>query len=1575
MWLAALLSVALMVLLFLSIASLNRQKRLREPFVSFPETVDLTDGSHATRAVDPTREPVTASYVIEGTSELPDRLGFQAPDPGESDGPPDIRTGGVFVDEEAGVPLGYYAPGTTSRVLLADFSFQTATNVDRGLGPDPDPDSDRDPGADACQGHWTADRRCVYDGDDCSGPGTDRVSLWKDMGATYECVAQEECKTGFWNVTGCTVAGDECEGDDPNQTHVWVKEGSDFMCEAQPICANSWYSPTANACLQPGSACEIRGEAGVVEDRDGGYRCQLTMSSVDGYRLATEEKTVATEDECYLACIAKDTGCSAYSVSGTRCYTAGSSSSYYTFSDPESRIHFTPAAKLYPSFSATEEAAGVRVTWQPFNATGFTMYRSDTPAMDPKEVIPAPGTLVPYESDQTWYFKPEYEMGGGIPSLPIRKYIQTERVVTFDPGAVVFTVEKVPGFHQKLRVVWVVSIEDDMQTQVQYPGTERNVYPHGSATLTFETVGAKTFGIYVMRGGQEVYSATKTAEVACDPDKVGRGDGTCGYLKGGLTVVRAHGMAVTVQWVLEMGEGVTASVFVGDDIVYEDIEPSGSIVEDRITEPGETEIKLVVYKGDAVVFESEPRAVTLACPTGHVFLEGVGCVEECSANPANGEWNFRDDGTCFLECETGYVPYDNVRCVPEEGASCGPGESVKFGAWKADGAGGCRLVCDGPGYFKDRDQCFELCSGTAAPRTRWSHNADNECELVCEDPAFVNRGTARGGCFEECSLSPNANSSYVNDSATGACVLVCDDGYVDYNGACVPALGRSCGHGAVANGEYLADGMGGCVLQCEQGYGIEDEDDGVCKQTCVGALPSGAEFYHNANNTCEIRCANSKHTLYNSGGELSCVLKEGEQCAAVSSGNAIADGEGGCTVQCDDGHYLHYDACVPLPAINRFDVTLDDENVQVRWDVTLPTGMDLVLLRRAVSGDRNGIDDIRHTLGSQTGDMTYRESRPGDYDLTLHIAETDESNGTVTVHDTDTKRVSISCGSGRVFYRGSCVDVDTDCGADMSPVSNGTQVVNADGQCILRCNRGFSLDTSGECSSDVSTGTSDPTLPSDDSSDSSDSAARSGCAVPTLLNTGTLVDYTKLDIGEEWYVTEAPIKYDEEESCKAEYPGNCDPCFVKDADTVDHCADICTNTDECRAFTFYTKGGYLETDKNCKLMAGEENRSTAPYTTDEKRFQSYVRQDSGVSYLHDGTPVPSSGSGTSGCADPTLSETGTLNTYTKLDIGDDLYVTEAPINYADEASCQGDLGGCDPCFVKEADTVVDCADICTNTDRCNAFTFYTEGGYLETGRNCKLMAGETGGVATYAKDDKKFQSYVRQGAGVRYLQGGTSSQPQDSQQQVEQPVRSREIDDECFNANWPSVANGKYVNAQYQKCTLKCDPGYEKMGANCVTSQDVYYENLTADQKNLYPSGVDAWTGCEWVMNNKEGHADTYRSYCDSRTRTSEFSTAHINCAWHADIMNAEFENPDCNSVYDNPIKTPLNRWKSFEKEHGVPVGATYSTGQKEWVPEQETGTLFQLKSGQFEFVDTGRVDSFRYGPSGQPSGGGLLAG
>eukprot|EP00873_Tetraselmis_striata_P027024 jgi/Tetstr1/447288/TSEL_034725.t1 len=938
MWLAALLSVALMVLLFLSIASLNRQKRLREPFVSFPETVDLTDGSHATRAVDPTREPVTASYVIEGTSELPDRLGFQAPDPGESDGPPDIRTGGVFVDEEAGVPLGYYAPGTTSRVLLADFSFQTATNVDRGLGPDPDPDSDRDPGADACQGHWTADRRCVYDGDDCSGPGTDRVSLWKDMGATYECVAQEECKTGFWNVTGCTVAGDECEGDDPNQTHVWVKEGSDFMCEAQPICANSWYSPTANACLQPGSACEIRGEAGVVEDRDGGYRCQLTMSSVDGYRLATEEKTVATEDECYLACIAKDTGCSAYSVSGTRCYTAGSSSSYYTFSDPESRIHFTPAAKLYPSFSATEEAAGVRVTWQPFNATGFTMYRSDTPAMDPKEVIPAPGTLVPYESDQTWYFKPEYEMGGGIPSLPIRKYIQTERVVTFDPGAVVFTVEKVPGFHQKLRVVWVVSIEDDMQTQVQYPGTERNVYPHGSATLTFETVGAKTFGIYVMRGGQEVYSATKTAEVACDPDKVGRGDGTCGYLKGGLTVVRAHGMAVTVQWVLEMGEGVTASVFVGDDIVYEDIEPSGSIVEDRITEPGETEIKLVVYKGDAVVFESEPRAVTLACPTGHVFLEGVGCVEECSANPANGEWNFRDDGTCFLECETG-------------------------------------LVCDGPGYFKDRDQCFELCSGTAAPRTRWSHNADNECELVCEDPAFVNRGTARGGCFEECSLSPNANSSYVNDSATGACVLVCDDGYVDYNGACVPALGRSCGHGAVANGEYLADGMGGCVLQCEQG--------------------------------------------------------------------------------------------------------------------------------------------------------------------------------------------------------------------------------------------------------------------------------------------------------------------------------------------------------------------------------------------------------------------------------------------------------------------------------------------------CNAFTFYTEGGYLETGRNCKLMAGETGGVATYAKDDKKFQSYVRQGAGVR----------------------------------------------------------------------------------------------------------------------TSEFSTAHINCAWHADIMNAEFENPDCNSVYDNPIKTPLNRWKSFEKEHGVPVGATYSTGQKEWVPEQETGTLFQLKSGQFEFVDTGRVDSFRYGPSGQPSGGGLLAG
>ena len=122
-------------------------------------------------------------------------------------------------------------------------------------------------------------------------------------------------------------------------------------------------------------------------------------------------------------------------------------------------------------------------------------------------------------------------------------------------------------------------------------------------------------------------------------------------------------------------------------------------------------------------------------------------------------------------------------------------------------------------------------------------------------------------------------------------------------------------------------------------------------------------------------------------------------------------------------------------------------------------------------------------------------------------------------------------------------------------------------------------------------------------------------------------------------------------------------------------------------------------------------------------------------------------------------------------------------------------------------------------------------------------------------------------------------------------------------------------------------------------------------------------------MNNKEEKAETYRSYCDLDTKTSEYANSHIDCSWHADIINAEFQNPKCNYVRNNPIKTPEHRWRSYQKEQNWPVGATYLMGGKEWTPKQDTGTTFQMRSGGYEFIEftDPRYDTVKYGPTGQP--------
>ena len=119
---------------------------------------------------------------------------------------------------------------------------------------------------DSCRGHWTGGR-CVFDGDECTREGEDRVSRWRGS----DCVVTEECRKGFWDGEQCVIEGGACEVTsdptaDPKRMRAWTRtdDWEDLSCEALPACKGAWFSRATGSCLVEGEGCEVSGQAGEV---------------------------------------------------------------------------------------------------------------------------------------------------------------------------------------------------------------------------------------------------------------------------------------------------------------------------------------------------------------------------------------------------------------------------------------------------------------------------------------------------------------------------------------------------------------------------------------------------------------------------------------------------------------------------------------------------------------------------------------------------------------------------------------------------------------------------------------------------------------------------------------------------------------------------------------------------------------------------------------------------------------------------------------------------------------------------------------------------------------------------------------------------------------------------------------------------------------------------------------------------------------------------------------------------------------------------------------------------------------
>ena len=862
----------------------------REGFTyQFPEELELDDGTRAKRVEVAGGKTDEVSYAVEvpDTDDgLPARAAYQAMDP------KGFRVGEITPDlwietDHYKVPLSYTTgvdENEEDRVIYERIKHISPEDRAKFL---------------ACQGHWTGEK-CVFDGDECDLPyseeatpnSLDRVSRWRN-GA---CEPLPDCRTGFWDGTGCVLAGDPCEGEDPRREHAWARAADGvFACEARPSCNSSWFSESTASCIGEGEECEVSFQKGVVALTDGGqYECKVEMETRDGLRILADKKPVSSEEECYLACLKRADGCFAYSFDGTDCSTAGKAANF-AVPDKDSSLRFTPSARLYPVFSAglVPSGDGVAVEWEPFNSKDFKMFVSRDPDMSNKAEVAKSGDVTPVEPGGDLFFRPEYDIGSGTPQFPRQIHVAApDGPSVFDASRVVFQVEKQDG--QRLAVKWHAPIEEDMVAEIEFHGEDRRrVHPHGSSVTRFDTVGPRTFSLFLKRSnGEEVYSQSVTEEVECEPPKsVVLADRTCAHYTGEWSVGTPSGTRVPVSWSFEFGDGVVANLEIGDT-VFENIEPTGEVEED-VENPGETIVRLVIFDNTGSVIEDESRRVAVSCESHKIEWEGR-CVDSCPAPPLNGHWVPGDP--CELVCNEGFE-YFRGSCVPARGATCS--ETV-LGKFVADGRGGCDLDCDSNAY-KLGLKCFETCEGNTPPRAYWTNDSTtHRCQLACADPYFE---VGLNGCFQKCPAPPNANSLYGHDHKTGLCILDCKPGFHVHENTCVPVKGGECPWDMeIENGEMKSDGQGGCTLDCAEGY--EDDGFSTCRRICDGSPAVGAFFDEECNDICE----DSRKKVHN--GE--CVLGAGLDCGdAPTGGTSTANGDGTCTKACDNvGMVVSGDECI-----------------------------------------------------------------------------------------------------------------------------------------------------------------------------------------------------------------------------------------------------------------------------------------------------------------------------------------------------------------------------------------------------------------------------------------------------------------------------------------------------------------------------------------------------------------------------------------------------------------------------------------------------------------------------------------
>lgn len=875
------LALACLLLLFLAFF----RGRAEAFQYDFPEEIELDGGAIAKRVEVVGGRPDEVSYAVESSepdgSGLPARAAYQALDPNG------FREGGITAEswmetEHYKIPLSYTRNVDTSvqedRVIYDRIKDISPEDRAKFL---------------ACQGHWTG-KKCVFEDDVCEQSESedvtpnslDQVRRWRS-GA---CEPLPECRTGFWDGSGCTLAGDDCEGDEPNQEHAWARDADGFFaCEPLPSCISSWYSESSGTCIAEGEHCEVASQKGAVVARgEGGYMCELEMETRDGFRLLTNKVATSSEEECYLACLRRPDGCFSYSFDGSECSTGGESTNFAS-RDKDSVLKFTPSARLYPFFSAEISASGADavVEWEPFNSRDFRMFVARSPDMSNKEEVAASGDPVSVDPGDDLFFQPEYDMGTGAPPLPHRVHVALpDGPPVFDASKVVFEVEN--RGEQSLAVKWRAPIEDDMLTEVEFPGTERRrVHPYGSTVIKFDTIGPRVFSLFVTRSnGEEVYSTTVTAEVSCEaPKSVVLADGTCAHYSGEWSVGQPSGTLVPISWSFEFGEGVFANLEVGD-VVFERIEPTGSVIED-VRDPGETTVRLIVFYSegaDTMIVDEDSRQVVLSCDPPKTEWKGR-CVDECPEPPSNGRWVIGDP--CELVCDQGFREWGKS-CVPARGSTC---SQTILGKFVADGEGGCDLDCDSNTY-KLNGECFKICTGSTPPRAYWTNDPQtHECRLACTDPSFE---IGLDGCFQTCPPPPNANSRYGHDPQTGLCRIECELGFDVFDGTCVPEKDSECPWDTeVVNGAAKSDGQGGCTVDCSQGFEEDPADPNSCRRICEGTPAVGAFFDEYCNEVCE----NPDETFHNG----SCVLAAGTDCGdAPTGGSSTANGDGTCTKTCDE---------------------------------------------------------------------------------------------------------------------------------------------------------------------------------------------------------------------------------------------------------------------------------------------------------------------------------------------------------------------------------------------------------------------------------------------------------------------------------------------------------------------------------------------------------------------------------------------------------------------------------------------------------------------------------------------------